>query len=239
MCLSLNFNLVENLRHNVIKIAQMLFMYKNRNISYVDYLLNLINIFEGMYILDVGGSDGDILSKLIDDQNQDNRGVVLDIDLEALKRGKKKGSNLEFIHADAEKMPFRNNSFHLTLTITVLEYLLRPFQCIKELSRIVKGNGYVFVILPNLQWFFEPYTKWPLLSFFPKVIQKRVMDHTPAYTHINLDVNIKNVITTFNTEGFIQLYRFPIYHSSFMKILIWPPSWRIYLKKKDNSLANM
>lgn len=228
----MNFNLVKNLRLSFIKIAARLGLYQNRNEGYVDYLHSVINIREGMRILDVGGASGDILFKLIDDANQNNRGVVLDLDLEALQQGKKRGGNLEFVYSDAENMPFRNNIFHLALTITVLEYLSKPSRCIKELSRIIKDDGFIFVVLPNLQWFIEPYTKWPLLSFLPKAVQKKVMDYTPTYTHINLDVNIKNIVTAFINERFIQIYRFPIYHSRFMKFLFWPPSWRIYFKKR-------
>lgn len=228
----MNFSLAEGLRRSVVNVAARLGMYQNRNETYLDYLYSLININKGMYILDVGGGNGDILSIIMDDLKQKAYGVVFDINLEALKRGKKTRRDLEFVLASAENMPFKNNSFDLALIVTVLEYLSKPSECTKDLFRIIKGNGFVFVIHPNLKWFIEPLTKWPVLSFLPKIVQRAVMSHTPMYTHVNLKISIKNIVRSFLDEGFIQMNRFPIYHSNFMKFLVWPPSWRIYFQKK-------
>ena len=53
----------------------------------------------------------------------------------------KKYGKLEFVEADAKKMPFGNSNFDLVYCISVLEHIPQNHQVVKELSRVLKKGG--------------------------------------------------------------------------------------------------
>ncbi|AZO63873.1 MULTISPECIES: methyltransferase domain-containing protein [unclassified Mesorhizobium] len=50
-----------------------------------------------------------------------------------------------------QSLPFKDNSFDGILSLAVLEHVDDPFLCAKELVRVLKPNGRVFVMIPFLQ----------------------------------------------------------------------------------------
>ena len=74
-----------------------------------------------------------------------------------------KNSYVERICADAHNLPLREGSVDCVLSISLLEHLENPEKCMKELYRVLRHDGTAIIQLPNLQYLFEPHTKWPLL----------------------------------------------------------------------------
>jgi ubiquinone/menaquinone biosynthesis C-methylase UbiE len=54
------------------------------------------------------------------------------------------------VRGNAYNLPFQQGSFHLVLMDYVLEHLRYPFQCAREIGRILKPNGILIVRTPNL-----------------------------------------------------------------------------------------
>ncbi len=50
-----------------------------------------------------------------------------------------------------EVLPFKDNSFDAVLSIAVLEHVKDPFQCAKEISRVLKPSGKLMCGVPFLQ----------------------------------------------------------------------------------------
>jgi len=179
--------------------------------------------------LDIGIAEGEI-SKLISNMLKVNI-IGLDVNKNVLKKAP---ALLERIVADAHFLPFRDASFDLVLIISTLEHLSKPNLCIKEVNRILQMKGVCILQLPNLQWFLEPHTKWPLMHMMPSFVSHIVKKHT-NYNELNSDVTCKNVITWFTMRKLTNIDRLKVNHGSKIFGLVpWPPAW-FFLFEKDKS----
>jgi len=67
--------------------------------------------------------------------------------------------------ADARDLPFKDGSVDLIICDSVLEHVPQAYQAIKEMSRVVKPGGYVYVTIPFLYPFHaspNDYYRWTL-----------------------------------------------------------------------------
>jgi len=56
-----------------------------------------------------------------------------------------------------ERLPFRDNTFDAIMSVAVLEHVRDPFQCAREISRVLKPGGELYCAMPFLQ----PYHGYP------------------------------------------------------------------------------
>lgn len=141
---------------------------------------------------------------------------------------------LERIVADAHFLPFRDASFDLVLIISTLEHLSKPSLCVEEVDRILQMKGVCILQLPNLQWFLEPHTKWPLMHIMPSFVSHIVKRHT-NYSGLNSDVTRKNVIDWFTMRKLTNIDRAKVNHrSKIFGLVRSPPAW-FFLFEKDKS----
>lgn len=56
-----------------------------------------------------------------------------------------------------EELPFKSESFDAVVSLAVLEHVQNPFQCAKEISRVLKQGGKLYCAVPFLQ----PYHGYP------------------------------------------------------------------------------
>lgn len=177
--------------------------------------------------LDIGVAKGEI-SSLISNMLKVNI-IGLDVNKNALKNAP---ASLERIVADAHFLPFRSKSFDIVLLISTLEHLSKPDLCVKEVERILQTRGFCVLQLPNLQWFLEPHTKWPLMHIMPSFVVRIVKKHT-NYDELNLDVTSKNVITWFAMRNLMNIDRVKVNHGfKILNLVPWPPAWFLLFEKK-------
>jgi SAM-dependent methyltransferase len=71
-----------------------------------------------------------------------------------------KFSKLEFIIASAIYLPFESSSFQAVSCKAVLEHLREPLQAIREIHRVLKEDGIVFISVPHpkSRTFWDDYT---------------------------------------------------------------------------------
>ena len=86
------------------------------------------------HILEIGAGSG-----LLQDEVQDYTG--LDISATASRFFHK-----PFVQADARSMPFRDGEFDAVWSIWVLEHVPNPEQALREMRRVVKPNGLLFLM---------------------------------------------------------------------------------------------
>ncbi|MBL0882572.1 MAG: methyltransferase domain-containing protein [Chitinophagaceae bacterium] len=60
------------------------------------------------------------------------------------------GPNTNII-LDAHHIPFKDESFDLVIAQAVLEHVLDPFQCVKEIHRVLKPQGMMYAETPFMQ----------------------------------------------------------------------------------------
>ncbi len=140
-------------------------------------------------ILDVGGSSG-TLAKKIKKKLKNIPYFVLDINQEAINKGKKNNPDLKFILGNAEKMPFKDKEFDLVICKDALHHCENPEKAVKEIRRVAKeyiiiearrGDKWLDYYLPGHNHFtFSEFKElvepkeiyfldvlWPRLRFMP------------------------------------------------------------------------
>lgn len=60
-----------------------------------------------------------------------------------------RGNSIEFVHADAHRLPFEEDSFDVVTCQTVLIHLKNPEKALAEMKRVVRPNGIVICAEPN------------------------------------------------------------------------------------------
>lgn len=92
-------------------------------------------------ILDVGCSTGSFLE--IDPK----RIFGVDIDPDAIKIAKRRGLQVKL--ADGESLPFNDATFDGVFCSHVLEHVNNPLGLLKEIKRVLKKGGRIFIITPD------------------------------------------------------------------------------------------
>lgn len=75
----------------------------------------------------------------------------IDIMPYAIEKSKLNHSRYNFIIAQADKLPFADQSFNLIFSHQVLEMLFEPQRSLQEMMRVVMPGGFVVIIAPNLE----------------------------------------------------------------------------------------
>ncbi len=112
--------------------------------------------------------------------------VGLDISKEMLRIAQKKIPEIAFIRGDAYKLPFKNNTFDLVLSITMFEFIKNPEKIIKEIYRVLKPGGEIIIGTMNAKslWFLFKRIK----SFFIETAYR----YARFYTVSELEKLLKN-----------------------------------------------
>lgn len=116
------------------------------NEKIIDTIIALLNPSRHSPLVDLGCGSG-IFTHMLASRGFDCIGVDLSHTL--LRRGKTQHSDLGFIQADVEALPFADNSVETIVLSCLIHHLPDPSQCIKELHRVLKPNGRFVAFDPN------------------------------------------------------------------------------------------
>jgi len=138
---------------------------------YCGFLISQGFTFDGKRILDIGCGHGTLAIEMAI-----RGGVVVGIEpgeawrLVAQKRVAKLRckKRITILAGEAEALPCADSSFDYVLSVQVLEHVKYPKNAIKELKRVLKPNGIVYVSCENYLAFREQHYKIPWLPLLPK-----------------------------------------------------------------------
>ncbi len=131
------------------------------------------------FVLDVGCGNGFTLIRL---KSKIAKAIGVDVNPDLIKIAnnlvqKRKAKNLRFIIMNANKrLPFKNKTFDKVICIDVLEHLEKRNFAIKEIARVLKNNGTLFLVTDN------PDTSWKKLQKSVGVFYYADKDHKYEYT---------------------------------------------------------
>jgi len=137
--------------------AEWEFEQSKRINSYYLPEIDLLKEIQGKIVLDIGAGGGG--KSTFYALNDAKKVIGIDIEKGFIKQAKafafsKNAKNVEFILANAEKMPFSDNSIGICIMNDVFEHLPNPEVTLKEVARVLKPNGKVLVNSPP---YFHPY----------------------------------------------------------------------------------
>jgi ubiquinone/menaquinone biosynthesis C-methylase UbiE len=135
----------------------------------------------GGTILDIGCADG-MFTKIILDKSKAEKIVgidVLDASVKWAQRHWRKEKKMEFMVADAHKLPFKSRSFDAVFALEVLEHVFEPVRVLQEIKRVLKPKGYVIFLVPAETLLFKI-----IWYFWTKYTASRIWQetHTHAYS---------------------------------------------------------
>lgn len=188
-------------------------------------------------ILDVGGGRGYMASSiasLLGEGSQQPLAAVLDIEEKYLLAGKKSHSSIEFVCGDACHMPFRSQAFQAVLCFSLLEHLTSPKKAVSECCRAAKAL--VVVQVPNLRYYMEFHTVFPLLHLLPKKLREAVIRARSPGLTLNFTASMENIVRWVREQGLHLLYLRKVYHSKLSKLLVLPQSYIMAFLKPEATL---
>lgn len=99
---------------------------------------DLIAPLPGQSILDAGCGEGFVLNMLLEMRGDLEIAVGVDIDAEALGRGRRLFSKVPLLQADILCLPYPSASFDIVVCTEVLEHFRNPAEVLSELRRVSK-----------------------------------------------------------------------------------------------------
>lgn len=103
--------------------------------------LPFLTFFKNCKVLDIGCGKGILLRKLA--QENDLEGIGIDV-VPARRSG------ITFVCADAQYLPFRDDTFDVVYSLGVLEHLPCTENALLESRRVLKSKGQALITVPNL-----------------------------------------------------------------------------------------
>lgn len=117
--------------------------HAQKNLELVERLFNRLDLRNTIRVLEIECGVGIVSAHLTDRYTMDVIGTDLDSDQIAIaKTYNKESVHLNFIIADATKLPFINQKFDMVLSMYVLHHIGNWKNTLKEINRVLKENGY-------------------------------------------------------------------------------------------------
>ncbi len=134
------------------------------------FTLSQTGLKPGQSALDVAGGTGDLTRGLAQQVGGNGCVILADINAAMLENGRCKlvdagvAGNVEYVQADAEKLPFTGNHFHCITIGFGLRNVTRKETALASLYRVLKPGGRLLVLefskpaLPGLQRIYDMYS---------------------------------------------------------------------------------
>ncbi|MBA2655404.1 MAG: bifunctional demethylmenaquinone methyltransferase/2-methoxy-6-polyprenyl-1,4-benzoquinol methylase UbiE [Tatlockia sp.] len=141
------------------------------------FTIELARVREGHQVLDLAGGSGDLTRLLSKKVGTKGRVILADINAAMLNVGRSRlldqglFSNIDFIQADAQNLPFANDSFHCITIGFGLRNVTDKNEALRSMYRVIKPGGKLMVLefstptIPGL----KPVYDWYSFNILPKI----------------------------------------------------------------------
>ena len=130
----------------------------------------------GLRALDIGCSTGFISDEL---RKAGAKVTGLDIDEPGLAAARERfGDEIEFVCAGGERIPASAESFDIVIFNHIYEHVVDADAVMKDIRRVLRPDGVVYLGLGNRLGIVEPHYKLPFLSWLPKSAADRYIRAT-------------------------------------------------------------
>lgn len=114
--------------------------------------IDWLNIPPGGIALDVGSGPGNVTASLARLAGPDGLALGVDISEPMLARAVRAqaGSNVGFLRADAQRLPFRDATIDALASLAVLQLIAEPSAAVAEMYRVLKPSGRIAIMVPTV-----------------------------------------------------------------------------------------
>ena len=116
------------------------------------YLLLVSKVTKGHKVLDIAGGTGDISYLLSNRVGENGKVVLCDINQDMLHEGRARFidrgiiSNIEYVQADAENLPFKENYFDVVTMGFGLRNVTDKKKCLDSIYKVLKPGGRLLIL---------------------------------------------------------------------------------------------
>jgi arsenite methyltransferase len=137
--------------------------FSRRLISAWQHPVEWLNIPPGGTALDVGSGPGSVTTSLADAAGPEGLVLGVDISEPMLTRAVRaeNGPNVAFLHADAQRLPLRDNTVDAVVSIAVLQLIPNPAAALAEMARVLRPGGRLAIMVPTVGWAARFWQKLP------------------------------------------------------------------------------
>jgi arsenite methyltransferase len=114
--------------------------------------IDWLNIPAGGVALDVGSGPGNVTASLARAAGGDGLALGVDISEPMLRRAveAQAGPNVGFLRADAQRLPFRDETFDAATSLAVLQLIPDPPVTLAEIVRVLKPGARLAIMVPTV-----------------------------------------------------------------------------------------
>ena len=138
---------------------------RSRKAAKVRALLSEVVDLQGARVLEVGTGSGAIATSLVEAVGPGGRVEATDVvDERVLTEG------VHFTRVEGTEVPFEDASFDIVISNHVIEHVgdrADQLHHLRELRRVLRPGGWVYLAMPNRWRVVEPHFKLPFLSWLP------------------------------------------------------------------------
>ncbi|MDX1756833.1 MAG: bifunctional demethylmenaquinone methyltransferase/2-methoxy-6-polyprenyl-1,4-benzoquinol methylase UbiE [Marinobacter sp.] len=116
------------------------------------FTIELSGVRPGHRVLDIAGGTGDLTMKFSDLVGTEGQVVLADINASMLQVGRSRlidrgyAGNIEYVQADAERLPFPDNHFNAVSIAFGLRNVTDKDQALRDMTRVLKPGGKLMVL---------------------------------------------------------------------------------------------
>ena len=179
------------------------------------FTLSLTGLKAGQHALDVAGGTGDLAAGMLRQVGKSGRVVLSDINPAMLEIGRDRlldkgfAGNVECLIADAEKLPFDDNSFDCVMIGFGLRNVTDKAAALASMQRVLKVGGQLLVlefskpVAPGLKPLYDAYS-FKVLPMLGQVVAKDADSYRYLAESIRMHPDQETLLAMMREAGFAQ-----------------------------------
>jgi demethylmenaquinone methyltransferase / 2-methoxy-6-polyprenyl-1,4-benzoquinol methylase len=179
------------------------------------FTLSLTGLRPGQHALDVAGGTGDLAAGMLRQVGKTGRVVLSDVNPAMLEIGRDRlldrgfAGNVECLIADAENLPFEDNSFDCVTIGFGLRNVTDKAAALKSMHRVLKTGGQLLVLefstptAPGLKPIYDAYS-FRVLPLLGRLVARDEASYRYLAESIRMHPNQEVLLDMLRTAGFAQ-----------------------------------
>lgn len=191
---------------------------RNNKIRIISRLLGDVH---GKSVLDIGIGSG-FFSRFCM-SNKAKKIISVDFADPIIEYHRQNNPDFRLVQADAQNLPFKNESFDTVLALDIIEHLYSPLEFLNEINKVLKKGGQLILTTPNTANVFEKTLKTllkPPLIALRKIFPKYLQEKPHATTHVK-EFSVRELSSLLKKGGF-RICTFDTYNEHILYKILDP-----------------